>query len=396
MSRRPAALSPDPRPDVLLVGGGLANGLIALALAARRPDLTVRILEAGDRLGGNHTWSFHDTDLDTDGDALVAPLVVHRWASQAVRFPGLNRALSSGYATVSAERFDQVMTHRLGPAITCGARAVSVTPTSVTLADGRTLEAGTVIDGRGPTAMPHLTLGWQSFLGEEIRLARPHGLTAPVIMDATVPQRGGYRFVYLLPFGPDRLLVEDTAYADDPDPTGLAHAESLAAYCRLHGLQGDVIRREDGILPITLDGDVEALWRAAAGVPQSGLRAGLFHPTTGYSLPEAVRLALLVAALPDFSAPAVFEAIRHHARKRFAEGRLFRALNRMLFRAARPEERVGVMERFYRLPQPLIERFYAGRPTLVDTARLLTGKPPVPVGRALVAITAPFARGHRA
>jgi lycopene beta-cyclase len=42
-----------------------------------------------------------------------------------------------------------------------------------------------------------------------------------------------------------------------------------------------------------------------------------------------------------------------------------------------------VLERFYRLPQPLIQRFYAGRAGLADKARILIGKPPVPIGAAL-------------
>ena len=44
--------------DVAIVGGGLAGGLIALALRRQRPDLDVRIVESGTRLGGNHLWSF--------------------------------------------------------------------------------------------------------------------------------------------------------------------------------------------------------------------------------------------------------------------------------------------------------------------------------------------------
>ena len=40
---------------------------------------------------------------------------------------------------------------------------------------------------------------------------------------------------------------------------------------------------------------------------------------------------------------------------------------------------------FYRLPAPLIARFYAGRPRLSDKARVLSGKPPVPVAQALAA-----------
>ncbi|WP_181706671.1 lycopene beta-cyclase CrtY [Chthonobacter rhizosphaerae] len=379
--------------DVLLVGGGLANGLLALALTQRRPDLSVLVLEAGDRLGGNHTWSFHDTDLDAAGSALVAPLVAHRWPAQAVVFPGHARELASGYASVPSDRFHDVLAARLGDRVRLGASVAALTPTTATLSDGAVLTALTVIDGRGPAPSPHLRLGWQTFLGEEIRLAAPHGVRAPVIMDATVPQRGGYRFVYVLPFGPDRLLVEDTAYADARDQPGLDHADSLAAYRRARGWgEAEVIRRETGVLPITLDGDVEAFWAAADGIPRSGLRAGLFHPTTGYSLPDAARLALLVADLPDHAAPAVFAAIRDHAVRTFKERRFFRALNRMLFLAGRPEARVGVMERFYRLPRPLIERFYAARLTPLDKARLLAGKPPVPVGAALAAIAAPTLR----
>ena len=58
----------------------------------------------------------------------------------------------------------------------------------------------------------------------------------------------------------------------------------------------------------------------------------------------------------------------------------------MLFLAAKPNERVRVFEHFYRLPDDLVGRFYGGRLSLADKARILTGKPPVPVLRALKAI----------
>ena len=41
-----------------------------------------------------------------------------------------------------------------------------------------------------------------------------------------------------------------------------------------------------------------------------------------------------------------------------------------------------VLARFYRLAPGLIERFYAGRLTAWDRARLLVGRPPVPLWRA--------------
>jgi L-2-hydroxyglutarate oxidase LhgO len=37
--------------DIAILGGGLAGGLVALALAARRPDLRIMLVERDDRLG---------------------------------------------------------------------------------------------------------------------------------------------------------------------------------------------------------------------------------------------------------------------------------------------------------------------------------------------------------
>ena len=48
----------------------------------------------------------------------------------------------------------------------------------------------------------------------------------------------------------------------------------------------------------------------------------------------------------------------------------------MMFTAVAPERRWRLLARFYRLPAPTIERFYALRMTLTDRVRLLAGWPP--------------------
>jgi lycopene beta-cyclase len=58
----------------------------------------------------------------------------------------------------------------------------------------------------------------------------------------------------------------------------------------------------------------------------------------------------------------------------------------MLFQGARPEERFRIFAHFYRLPEPLVERFYAGHSTLADKARVLIGKPPIPIPAAIGAL----------
>src|SRR3546814_3704722 len=54
-------------------------------------------------------------------------------------------------------------------------------------------------------------------------------------------------------------------------------------------------------LPVALGGDIAAYLASGGPAPKLGVRAGLFHPTTGYSLPDAVRTAVELARLPDIS-----------------------------------------------------------------------------------------------
>jgi lycopene beta-cyclase len=372
--------------DVILAGGGLANGLIAWRLRTQQPALRILLLEQGAHLGGNHTWSFHDSDLDAAQRAWIAPLVARRWPRYEVVFPDHARTLEGGYASIASNRFADVIESALGPALRLHARIAAVSPTRVELESGEVLDARAVIDGRGMRPSARLALGWQTFLGQEVLLTEPHGLSAPIIMDASVEQQGGYRFVYVLPFDDRRLLIEDTHYVDSAAWEPARLRANIAAYAQARGWRIDeVAREEEGRLPIVLAGDFHDYWKDLAGQPSVGLRAGLFHSTTGYSLPHAVRLAERIAGMRDIDAPGLFATIRDEASREWRRQRFFRLLNRMLFLAGSPDRRWRVMQRFYRLPAPLIAHFYAGRLSMRDKARLLSGKPPVPVGQALIA-----------
>ena len=71
---------------LILVGGGLANSLIAHRILIERPDFPLLVVERGASLGANHTWSFHDSDL-TDGQRRwMEPLIASRWSSHELRF----------------------------------------------------------------------------------------------------------------------------------------------------------------------------------------------------------------------------------------------------------------------------------------------------------------------
>jgi lycopene beta-cyclase len=371
--------------DVIVAGGGLAGTLCAYRLQQTRPDLRLLLLEGSDRLGGVHTWSFHDTDIAPAARDWIEPFVVYNWRQQQVRFPRYSRMLVSGYNTVLSQRLHDVGAALLGDSIRFGVKVERLEPHAVTLSGGETLSAACVIDARGLKEAGGLTIGYQKFVGLEIRTTAPHGQAFPIIMDAAVEQRDGYRFVYTLPYSEDRILVEDTYYSDTPHIDMDLLRSRCLAYARERGWEvASVLHVEKGVLPIVLSGDPAAfLAENAPGVPAIGLRGGFFHHTTSYSLPFAVRCADAIAAVKPLTSEVLAPLMAKWAQEHWQSQGFFRLLNRMLFWAAKPIQRYRVLERFYELKTPLIDRFYSSSLTRADKARILVGWPPVPISRAL-------------
>lgn len=362
--------------EYVLVGGGLQNALITLALLERRADTRLALIEREPRLGGNHTWCFHETDVPPAARTLLDRLVVKRWAAHDVAFPSHRRRMSGGYAALTSERLHAVVSAAVDAsphARRVVASVREVRADGVSLDDGRELRGALVVDARGPEHAAPLTGGYQKFLGLELALSGGTAPEVPMLMDATVAQLDGYRFMYVLPLSSERVLVEDTYYSDSPALDAAALRERVLDYAARAGMRvSGVLREERGVLPIpcqlAADGDV------SLGPLRAGYAGGLFHPTTGYSLPVAVRLALHLAARPAGAAPGA-EYARWLARER-RQARFCLLLNRLLFTAFAPEQRLHVLERFYRLPESTIRRFYALETSAPDRVRILCGRPP--------------------
>ena len=375
--------------DLALVGGGLANGLIAWRLLDRRPDTTLLIVERDAAIGGNHTWSFHGADLRPETLQWLRPLVSASWAGHEVAFPGFRRGFRGEYHSVRSEDFRSRLAARMGDRIRLGQTATEVTDTRVTLAGGEVIDARVVLDGRGFRPGGATRYGYQRFVGLDVELDGPHDVTQPLLMDATVPQEGGYRFFYLLPWSPTRLLIEETVYSDTAEHDVAGSHRAIEAYASDRGWRiAAVCREERGALPIPL-GSASPPSAGAGTAQKVGVAAGLFHPTTGYSLPFAAATAELIAELPRLDAGTVRVAMGGYLDAAARRQRFFLFLNRMLFLAAQPAERHRVLERFHRLPNALIERFYADRLTGWDRIRLLAGRPPVSVRRAIGCLREP-------
>jgi lycopene beta-cyclase len=361
--------------DYLLVGGGLQNGLVSLCLHAARPGVHVGIVEQGARLGGNHTWCFHESDIDAQLMRLVEPMVLRRWKGYRIRFPRIERTISQNYCVIQSEGFHDLVSAKMegpGCSVLLDTKVRSIEANCVELDNGSRLTAKVVVDSRGPLEAPGKPLGYQKFLGLELALKVTTDDTLVTLMDATIAQSDGFRFFYVLPLSPNRVLVEDTYYSDSP----LLDLENLRkevlGYAARSGLSVSAVEREEtGVLPLF---GSAFLSKRSSGVLAGGYQGGFFHPTTGYSLPCAAQLAQHIASTQpsDLFGQAWTTLVDEQA----SQARFCFWLNRMLFRAFKPEDRFNVLERFYGLPEGTIQRFYALQMSALDKARLICGRPP--------------------
>jgi lycopene beta-cyclase len=169
-------------------------------------------------------------------------------------------------------------------------------------------------------------------------------------------------FLYAVPLGGDRVLLEETCLARKP---GLA-LDILAGRLR-HRLV------KAGIL---LDGDEEFV-RLPLDLPRPralsfGVAAGMIHPATGYALADSLRLAPAVAAaLRDglrAGAEHAVRAARHEVWPPAA--RSVHALRRFGLRAIRDMPAAALpefFELFFQLPTELQRAFTSGRTDVCGT-----------------------------
>ena len=356
--------------DVVLVGGGLSNGLIMLALVHASPRGRIAIVEQDEKLGGNHHWSFHAADVPDAAWPWFEPLVAHRWPSYDVRFPTFERRVDSPYATVTSATLDAAVRRaadQAGATVILGHRVTSVQADHVTLDDGTRLVGNLVVDARGPAAPGKAGLAYQKFLGLTLRVAGDIP-ARPIVMDACVPQEHGLRFVYVLPLGGDRVLIEDTYYDESPVLDRTPLRANVLDYARAQGLAViDVLGSEHGVLPLPLE---RTMTPRMARPLIAGYAGGWLQPTTGYSLPVAVRLALALASADPDTAVADLAA-RHSEQAVF-----LRRLNRWLFRGIAPEHRWRLFAKFYHLPNDVVARFYAMELGPLERWRIVAGVPP--------------------
>ncbi|OUS90135.1 lycopene cyclase family protein [Rhodococcus sp. NCIMB 12038] len=197
------------------------------------------------------------------------------------------------YCVLNTSRLQSILGANCGTII--AGRAVDLSPTSVQLDDGSTLNAHVVVDARGTGDSPDLAQ--QTAYGVVVdpgTAAHALGGEAAVFMDWRrdngTPPTDTPSFLYGVPLARDRFLLEETCLVGRP-PLPISELAT-----RLH----DRLRARGVAVPS--HADVERVRFAVEPPPEAGrshssdqvrfgARAGLMHPGTGYSVAASLLYA---------------------------------------------------------------------------------------------------------
>jgi lycopene beta-cyclase len=296
--------------DYVLVGGGAAGLSLAYHLA-QEPRLAgqrVLLIEPEPKNQNDRTWSYWS--------AAPGPfdhLAVGEWDKITFRSPGFEQVLQLHdyrYRTIRGLDFYQFVQQALAarPAQftlvrgTVAALAETATGVVVRTEAGEEYRARYAFDSRPPAIErrpdKHRYL-LQHFVGWEIET--DHDVFNPEVvefMDFRGPQQHEARFIYVLPFGPRRALVEYTLFSGEVLDKAEYEAHILDYLQNTLGLASHRYRiaaEEIGAIPMT-DHPLPA--RAGARIINLGTRAGRAKPSTGYAFQRIqAQSARLVAAL---------------------------------------------------------------------------------------------------
>jgi lycopene beta-cyclase len=359
------------RDGILIAGGGVAGCLAALAMARLRPEVPLLIVEERATFGGDGHRLFAGAELGADGAALVEPAASARWPGFYLAFPGLARKMKGDWGDLGSDDLHRAMTGTLAPGqYRLGTRVVAVREDALVLDGGETIRAEGAIDARGAANLSTLELLYEARLERDYRLAAPHGVDRPVLIDATVDQGAGLRYFECVPLAEDRLAIADICVSERSQSDEHA-ADRIAAYVEARGWQRPKqLAERAAARPLPFGGDFASFWRlGGARVAKIGLRGGFVHPASGRAVGDAARTASLLVRQQSFAGPALHDAFEADAKQLWKKREPARAIVGAIA-AAPADERRALAERLYRLDGALLDRLFADRLGLLDRGRL--------------------------
>jgi len=358
--------------DVLVVGGGPAGRALAAACAGR--GLRTALLDPAPERPWRATYGSWDDELPA---GLSASVVATRARGRAIAHD--EHILGWEYAVLDVPALRAHLDSAMGHEVTVHAgRAVRARAGGVVLADGSHRPARLVVDAGGHRQplldrRPHqLPPAEQTAYGVVVDETTAVPIVAPgeaLFMDWR-PDHGevGWpTFLYAIPLGGGRVLLEETSLAHRPGLPLAVLRRRLHARLARHGIRPPVDAPVERVrFP------VDTPRHRAPGILGFGAAAPLTHPATGFSVATALTLAPLVAtavaaALPN-SPVAALAAARRVVWP--ASARLVHRIRRIGLEALLrlpPEQVPGFFEVFLGLPERHRWAYLTGRDDLTGT-----------------------------
>jgi len=370
------------RVDVAILGGGCAGLSLAVRLAEAPGALRrVVVLEARESYARDRTWCGWSLRPHP-----FSRLVSHSWRSWEVRWRGevvTGSAAGLPYEHLRADDVYASALERIGASdavrtevgVEVGALEAAEDGHLVRTSRGD-VRARVVVDTRPGSAALEPGGLVQSFFGCEA--VDPYDSGAATLMDFDVPHTptltaGEVAFVYRLPLGDGRALVEATSFAPVRVPDGV-HRARLGGYLDERGVARVGEFEESGAIPMA---ETRQGPRGAAGLVRTGIAGGAAKPSSGYAFHAIQRTAdALADALRRGETPD-----RAPAPRSGLDAWLDRVFIRFL--QDQPERAPDAfMRMFARVDGAALVRFLMEEPRVGDRLQVVRAMPKAPLTRA--------------
>jgi lycopene beta-cyclase len=367
----------------VILGAGLSGLSLAVAMVRHGVRDEIVVVDRRTEFGRDRTWCTW-----ADPATPFLELADHRWDAWEVTAggrPARHQTRSRPYVHIRSDRFYEAALEELE-------RAPNVTlrlGTQVTeIGDGWARTSAGLLEGHvhdglamGSPALARVEMGlWQTFRGWEVRTERPRfepGVAT--LMDFDVEQEpNGVQFLYVLPFEPDRALVEHTSLARG----GMSPHKRQRAVREFLGGEHEVLRQERGRLPMTT---LRLPARRGERTTAIGVAGGALRSATGYAFTRVQTHSAAIARAVAAGEPPPRRAgpPQGHA----LDVTLIHALTQQ------PEAFPGLFRTLVeRVPADAFARFMTDRATPRDLAQVARALPPGATARAAAQALLAFRR----
>lgn len=318
--------------DYLFAGAGASATLLLMSLE-RRGMLTgknIVILDPDPKTENDKTYCFWCNPHESPA-LECRPLISHEWTKVSVnRKEPESLSPLKYFHLASIDLYNQqqriIQTYGLQRVYSSVVALERGQKSVIVKTDQGDWHSQIVFDSRPPKYFPpkeneaHLL---QSFIGFVIETEMPLEDSECIdLMDFNVDQQDSTQFVYAIPFGQHKLLVELTRFGQTP--ITLADAEpALYHYISKRFGKFKIVDTERGCIPMS---NSKIMHEPLEGVVTIGARAGAVKPSTGYAFKNMFKHAEIVAECMQKGTQQ--SAIKSRSRFQFYDKMLLLVLSR--------------------------------------------------------------------